>query len=288
MDQTDPENRFFSYIRTLFRLLPMDQIRSGAGNPTSGMKIEFKTLLFCPIFVVGIPPSLIFLRPTRLPGRFILSPYRIVFFVVLLCAMVAAALGAVGRTGPSMWVGIVGSGILGLILFFLKEHRDDFPDFAPWFFDTDCKAICGVAVLLLFQLGITRLPAILYLDGLYSPRSRLDWKDNLLFSLVVSGEIALPLRLAWAVLKSGQPQNPLSTLLIEEILALGSHFAGALFVYLESRIDSAVPFLALAVVIESSFCATLFLVDFLECRFEDTFARAAASYKRTFGIQDDF
>lgn len=51
----------------------------------------------------------------RLPGRFILSLYRIIFILALLCGIVAAALGVVGQTGPSAWVAIAGSGITAIM-----------------------------------------------------------------------------------------------------------------------------------------------------------------------------
>ncbi|KIO22756.1 hypothetical protein M407DRAFT_27709 [Tulasnella calospora MUT 4182] len=130
----------------------------------------------------------------------------------------------------------------------------------------------------LVQLGISHAPVILTISEFCPITKQLEaWRETVFNALVFDGLTGIATWI-WGPTDIFQKQkhiskkglNPISTVVRDEVIILVPRFMMLLWGFPVGG------------------SLTLFLVDFLECRFEDTFARAAASYKRTFGIQDDF
>ncbi|KAG8943153.1 hypothetical protein FRC04_003186 [Tulasnella sp. 424] len=105
----------------------------------------------------------------------------------------AIVFAVVGRgSSPSAGVGIAAAGFAAIGLYVLKEHRENFPDFAPWLFEKDYKPDSVVA-------GIGRLPLVIYIYAVHPEVTKVaPQAKTFLYALgfeVSAGNFVLPLGL---------------------------------------------------------------------------------------------
>lgn len=215
-----------------------------------------------------------------------MSPYRILFIITIICGVVAAALGLKGQSGSSAWVTISGSGIMAMILFLLKEHRDAFPDFAPWLFETDYKAGCAAIAFLIVQIGIVQLPYYMW-DYTRADVPGTNWMEELAFWLMIDGlqGVMASMSLHVSAQELGEPHNPFSLLFREEIVVLVPRLLVPLFGLGARKVELFVVQRALSLIMAVFLFWLAALAAQLERRFDDTFSRAAESYANTFGVE---